>query len=193
MILNQLPLIAVFESGLDQQTIDGLLNLHEYSASHGYRHETASSNLTDARTSTTLFDSDDKLRQVRAKILSRVQEETGHNHALEQAEFLQLTRYQQGQQYISHHDYFNVVGYENSVVIDRVATVILYLTDGFQGGETHFPMLNLTVTPRQGDLLYFHYVPPHAELTLHAGLPVINGEKRIATLWIRSDSWPARD
>jgi len=190
MILNQQPLVAVFESQLDHSIIDQLLNLYEYGPSAGYQHQTSSSNLTTARTSSTFFDRTDQLKEVRSKILSRVKEETGHTYGLEQTESLQLTRYQPGQQYISHHDYFNIAGYENSVEVDRIATVILYLTDGFQGGETYFPMLDMTIPPRQGDLLYFHYVPPYAELTLHAGLPVTKGEKRIATLWVRSERWP---
>jgi hypothetical protein len=47
--------------------------------------------------------------------------------------------------------------------------------------------LNLLIKPRMGYFLYFRYPPGDtAKLTLHAGLPVASGEKRIATLWIRA-------
>jgi prolyl 4-hydroxylase len=192
VILNSQPLIAQFDSQLDQSTIDWLLNLNDYNLSQGYHHQTESSDLTTARTSTTLFDDSDQCKEIRNKILSRVLAETGHSYTLSQSELLQLTRYRREQQYVAHYDHFNLPGYENSVEVDRVATVILYLNDGFQGGETYFPKLNITVTPRQGDLLYFHYPAEIADMSLHAGLPVITGEKRIATLWIRKDCWPVQ-
>ena len=192
MILSSQPLIAQFDSQLDQTSIDWLLNLNDYELSHGYSHQTDSSDLTTARTSTTLFDHFDRCQEIRTKILARVSDELGHSYDLAQAELLQLTRYRRGQEYVAHYDHFNLPGY-NATKVDRVATVILYLNDGFQGGQTEFPLLGITVTPRQGDLLYFHYPTDTADQLLHAGLPVIAGEKRIATLWIRSDRWPVQD
>lgn len=38
---------------------------------------------------------------------------------------------------------------------DRAVTVLGYLTDVAQGGETRFPRLNITVQPRVGRLLMF--------------------------------------
>lgn len=48
------------------------------------------------------------------------------------------------------------------------------------GGETAFPMLNLSVFPNKGMAVYFEYFYSNHELnelTLHAGTPVIQGEK----------------
>ena len=77
--------------------------------------------------------------------------------------------------------------------MDRCATALLYLNDGFEGGATSFPKLGITVWPRQGDILYFEYDEETYELAMHAGEPVIKGEKRIASLWIRTDVWPVQD
>ncbi|MNV88561.1 hypothetical protein D3C71_1827790 [compost metagenome] len=57
-----------------------------------------------------------------------------------------------------------------------------------EGGETAFPMLNLTVSPNKGMAVYFEYFYDNHELnesTLHAGTPVIKGEKWVATMWMR--------
>jgi prolyl 4-hydroxylase len=64
----------------------------------------------------------------------------------------------------------------------------MYLNDVEEGGDTCFPSLGLTVTPRKGSAVYFEYFyNDHRlnELTLHAGSPVAAGEKWVATQWIR--------
>ena len=51
-----------------------------------------------------------------------------------------------------------------------------------------FPELSLDVKPRRGSALYFEYRNAAGELDarcLHAGVPVIQGEKWIATKWLR--------
>ena len=169
MILLDQPLIAQFESLIDPHRIDQLLAMDDYVRSRGYAHDIDKPDIVKDRTSLTLFDYEDDLRDVRSAMLDRIAEELNRCYDLSQTELLQLTRYRVGQEYRPHHDYFNVRGYENNT-----------------GGETHFPLLNVTVYPRQGDILYFEYPPDLAELTLHAGLPVLRGEKRIASLWIRS-------
>jgi prolyl 4-hydroxylase len=70
---------------------------------------------------------------------------------------------------------------------DRIGTAILYLNEGFKGGETFFPELGLKVIPEKGSVLFFDYKYSYEtnKKTLHAGLPVIEGTKYIATFWIR--------
>lgn len=193
MILLDQPLIAQFDSLIDDQRIDQLLTMDDYVRSRGYSHDSDQSDLVKDRTSLTLFDYEDQLKDVRLAMLDRIKAETGRCYDLAQAELLQLTRYRVGQEYRPHYDHFNIVGYENNTAIDRCATALLYLNDGFGGGETHFPLINVTVYPRRGDILYFEYPPELAELMLHAGLPVTQGEKRIASLWIRSAVFDSLD
>ncbi len=192
MILYKYPLIAQFDSGLDQQQIDWLLSFDNYQRSLGFNHEDHSSGLVKQRTSLSLFDYQDQFKNIRQAMLDIIHRELGRYHPIENTELLQLTRYQQGQEYQPHYDYFNIEQDKTVQAVDRCATALLYLNDGFEGGATTFPRLNITVTPRQGDILYFEYPQDAAELTLHAGAPVIKGEKRIASLWIRSGSWTAQ-
>ena len=75
----------------------------------------------------------------------------------------------------------------------RVATLILYLNEPEEGGETIFPELNLKIRPVKGHAVYFSYfhrgqVDPK---TLHGGAPVIKGEKWIATRWVREKPYSA--
>lgn len=106
-----------------------------------------------------------------------------------QGEPLTLLEYQPGQQYRPHHD--ALPGLTNQ----RIATVLLYLNQGYGGGETRFVRSGLTVAGRGGDALLFgNTLPdgrpdPSAE---HAGLPVTAGQKLLATRWIRAqpvDPW----
>lgn len=194
MILNTDPLITQFDSRIDQSQIDYLLSLDDYVRSRGFIHgaEDIDNDIVRERTSLSLFDYEDQLRDIKYHMLDRIREETGRIHSRRSAEHLQLTRYRQGQQYQPHYDHFNLQGLEPVTDVDRVATALLYLNDGFLGGETQFPLLNVTVYPRQGDILYFEYPKDRAELMLHAGLPVLQGEKRIVSLWIRAADWPVQ-
>jgi prolyl 4-hydroxylase len=56
----------------------------------------------------------------------------------ENAESLQVLRYETGQKYDAHFDYFHD---RNNLKLggQRVATVLMYLTDVNKGGETVFP------------------------------------------------------
>jgi len=66
----------------------------------------------------------------------------------------------------------------------RIASVVMYLNTPEEGGGTGFPHIGLTVTAMRGSAVYFAYETGD-QASLHAGLPVIKGEKWIATKWLR--------
>lgn len=102
--------------------------------------------------------------------------------AVEQGETLQVLRYRPGQQYRPHLD--AVPGLTNQ----RSLTLLVYLNDDYQGGETHFTRLPLTHRGRKGDGLLFANTLPDSHpdpMSEHAGLPVQSGIKLIASRWIR--------
>ena len=108
---------------------------------------------------------------------------------IRQGEALTSLRYTIGQQFRLHLD--TLPGVRNQ----RVKTVLIYLNQGFGGGETAFPDHDLLVRPAIGDAIVFHNT--HDDGTLdprmrHAGLPVTRGIKWLATRWIRArpfDPW----
>ncbi|TYH55933.1 hypothetical protein ES332_D09G271200v1 [Gossypium tomentosum] len=129
----------------------------------------------------------------------------------ENGEDIQVLRYEYGQKYDPHYDYF-----VDKVNIarggHRTATVLMYLTNVTKGGETVFPEAEesslhttpakddlsdcakkgIAVKPRRGDALLFFSLHPNAipdPSSLHAGCPVTEGEKWSATKWIHVDSF----
>lgn len=87
-------------------------------------------------------------------------------------ERLRFYRYDRGQFFAPHYDgFFRRPGQMSFY------TVMVYLSEDFTGGETAFPMLDITVTPEVGmGLLFFHDL-------LHEGCPVESGRKYV----LRSD------
>ncbi|MEO8001311.1 MAG: 2OG-Fe(II) oxygenase, partial [Arenimonas sp.] len=106
------------------------------------------------------------------------------------SENLQLLRYQPDQEYRPHRDYLPpslITPLEEGGSGQRESTVIIYLNDMENGGETEFIELDKKIAPKTGRILAFrnlHLDGSPDTRTLHAGLPVANGSKWIATLWI---------
>jgi prolyl 4-hydroxylase len=114
------------------------------------------------------------------------------NWPVENGEGLQILRYRTGGQYTPHFDYFppNDPGSKKHMAHggQRVSSLIIYLNNVEDGGSTVFPELNLKVGPKKGAAVYFEYCNSRGQidpLTLHGGMPVLKGEKWIATKWMR--------
>ncbi len=103
-------------------------------------------------------------------------------------EGLQILHYLPGQEYEPHFDWFDPQqpGFASITAAggQRIASIVMYLNTPEQGGGTAFPDIGLTVTARCGSAVYFAYEGGD-QSSLHAGLPVIKGEKWIATKWLR--------
>jgi prolyl 4-hydroxylase len=107
-------------------------------------------------------------------------------------EGLQLLRYDGGNEYRPHYDWFNpaLPGPRKHLERggQRLATIIMYLSDVEQGGATSFPNIGLQVQPKKGGAVFFANTDPYGApdpQTLHAGEPVVKGVKFIATKWLR--------
>lgn len=123
---------------------------------------------------------------LRARIAAMVGVPTG---ALEP---VQVLHYAPGQTFARHYDFLDtaVPGYAADVAArgQRIATVLIYLNDGYEGGETDFPMVGLAFKGQPGDALLFANVDADGRpdrQTLHAGLPPTSGEKWLLSQWIR--------
>lgn len=106
------------------------------------------------------------------------------NWPANEAEPIQVVKYSVGMEYKPHYDFFSNEYMEMKGGKQRNATLIMYLNDPTEGGATTFPNLGIEIKPKQGSALFFSYAPgSNKEETLHAGAPVISGEKWIATKW----------
>jgi prolyl 4-hydroxylase len=111
---------------------------------------------------------------------------------VEHGEGLQILHYPVGAESTPHFDFLMPVNDANRASIarsgQRVCTFILYLNDVPAGGETLFPDAGWSVVPKRGNALHFEYgdAAGHGDpASLHAGAPVLQGEKWIATKWVR--------
>lgn len=109
---------------------------------------------------------------------------------LENGEALQVLRYGPGAQYRPHHDYFDPDMPGTAATLarggQRVASLVIYLNTPLRGGATTFPDAKLEVAAVKGNAVFFSYDRPHPMTrTLHAGAPVLDGEKWVATKWLR--------
>jgi hypothetical protein len=109
---------------------------------------------------------------------------------LSKCEQLVLLRYGIGDQYRPHRDYFAPsVSRIDAGGGQRQATVCSYLNGVEAGGGTVFPDVDVTVEPRRGRAVMFRNLRPDGQPdphSLHAGLPVLAGEKWLASCWIRA-------
>lgn len=111
---------------------------------------------------------------------------------VENGEGIQILRYQVGQEYKPHFDYFdpNSPGVADQVKNNRICTFLMYLNTPKDGGATIFPDAGVRVAARQGNALMFSYPTATPDTkTLHGGEPVVQGEKWIATKWIRQNRY----
>lgn len=100
---------------------------------------------------------------------------------------LNILRYVPGQQYKPHHD-----GMGSDNVSPRHITALIWLNDQFEGGETDFPKINVRIRGSVGDMLVFRNVRDNGEFDermIHAGLPVTEGVKWMASRWIRGQDF----
>ncbi|HJV85116.1 MAG TPA: 2OG-Fe(II) oxygenase [Noviherbaspirillum sp.] len=115
---------------------------------------------------------------------------------VENGEGMQLLRYEKGNEYRPHYDWFDPAMPGPRKHLERggqrVGTVVMYLSDVEQGGGTSFPDIGLQVQPKKGSAVFFANTDSFGEpdrKTLHAGEPVEKGVKFIATKWLRAGEY----
>tara|TARA_R100000900_G_scaffold103281_1_gene80186 strand:+ start:548 stop:1126 length:579 start_codon:yes stop_codon:yes gene_type:complete len=107
-----------------------------------------------------------------------------------------VVRYEEGEEYKPHHDYFTGQTSEEAQEEearggDRVYTVMFYLNDDFEEGGTLFLNPNIEVRPKTGRcVIWKNYLDgkPNTK-SYHAGLPIKTGVKYIGVKWIRQNEF----
>jgi prolyl 4-hydroxylase len=144
-----------------------------------------------ARTSQGMFfqrGETDLCQRIEARIAALV------NWPVENGEGIQVLRYSPGAEYKPHYDYFDPSQPGTAAILkrggQRVGTVVMYLNTPEQGGATIFPDVGLDVHAIEGNAVFFAYgLPDPSSLTLHGGAPVVQGEKWVATKWMRESKF----
>lgn len=112
------------------------------------------------------------------------------------AESFQVIRYDVGQEYRPHFDAYDLTTETGQRCCERggqrMVTLLGYLSEVAEGGETVFPRLDISVAARPGRVLIFHNCTPGTTVrhrdTLHGGAPVLAGRKWAFNLWFRESA-----
>jgi prolyl 4-hydroxylase len=142
---------------------------------------------TNSEADFNLADLDVVLLLVRARIAAAVGMPTS---VMEPAKLL---HYQPGQRFSRHFDWLDpeIAGHATEIAArgQRIATFLVYLNDGYEGGETEFAHPRLRHKGAKGDGVFFANVDLAGDpdrQCLHQGLPPIRGEKWLLSQWIRN-------
>lgn len=186
------PLVYTFDHFLSDSQCDALIALARPHLKRNTVIDRSSSRLLvdSARTSLGMFFPLDSKEQVLQTIEAKMSEATLIPQ--EHGENLQVVYYGTGAEYRPHYDTFDPSTPGGKVHYarggQRIATLIVYLNDPIEGGETVFPKASLQVLAQKGKALLFFNVDANGQVdlqSLHGGAPVIEGEKWILTKWFR--------
>ena len=122
------------------------------------------------------------------------------NLPVEHGEGLQVLHYPEGAGSAPHFDFLVPSNAANRESLarsgQRVSTLVTYLHDVPEGGETVFPAAGWTVSPQRGHAVCFAYCNGEGEVdhaSLHASRAVLRGEKWVATKWMRARRFVSAD
>nr|GMD22893.1 probable prolyl 4-hydroxylase 3 [Ipomoea batatas] len=203
-ILSWEPRAFVYHNFLSKEECEYLINLAKphMAKSTVVDSKTGKSKDSRVRTSSGMF-----LRRGHDKVIKNIEKRIADYTFIpvEHGEGLQVLHYEVGQKYEPHFDYF-LDEFNTKNGGQRLATLLMYLSDVEEGGETVFPSAKgnfssrpgwndmsecakrgLSVKPKMGDALLFWSMRPDATLdpsSLHGGCPVIRGNKWSSTKWM---------
>lgn len=189
------PPIAVFDDVLDADECAYLVTLSRPHLKHSDVIDPESSKngmVSDIRTSSGAYLPveivDIVARHIELKIVQAVGED------LERSEPMSILRYEPGEYYRPHYDYFDPkLKVSDELLQDggqRTASAVTYLSVPTKGGGTSFPQLGLAIPPSPGATLWFRNCDAHGAIeprSLHAGDTVYTGEKWVLTKWFREE------
>jgi prolyl 4-hydroxylase len=105
-------------------------------------------------------------------------------------EDLQVVEYDTSGYFKEHYD--PETSYSGSNIKDRAYTLLFYLNNVEEGGETYFKNIDTKVSPKKGDAVFFKSLNKNNKLlknSLHQGMPVIKGNKLICNKWIHLNTY----
>ena len=183
------PRVVVFGGLLSHDECDEIVAFarQRLARSETVQLQTGASEVNEARTSEGMFftrGENEACRRIEQRIATLLQ------WPLENGEGLQVLRYRPGAEYKPHYDYFDPAQPGTPSILkrggQRVASLVMYLNTPTRGGATVFPDVHFDVSPIKGNAVFFSYDRPHPMTrSLHGGAPVQEGEKWVATKWLR--------
>lgn len=185
------PMVAVMEQVLTEEEMAHVITLA------GSRMQRAKVSLDDSYTITEgrsgsncwiSYDSDDVIARIGQRIAGIVGIPLSH------AEAMQVIHYGPAQEYRAHYDAYDLATARGQRCCayggQRLVTALVYLNTIEEGGATSFPRLDVSVAAAPGRMVIFHNTGddvgvPHPR-SLHAGTPVLRGEKWAFNIWFHA-------
>lgn len=110
-----------------------------------------------------------------------------------------IISYEPGQEFSLHVDFLDprAPEYQGDIqqMGQRIATIVTYLNEDFEGAETWFPDAQVKYRGGTGDAIVFSNVLPDGSPdfnTKHAGLPPTSGQKWVLSQWMRNKPYRYR-
>ncbi|MBV8978766.1 MAG: 2OG-Fe(II) oxygenase [Alphaproteobacteria bacterium] len=116
---------------------------------------------------------------------------------VDQMEPPQIFHYALGQEIKPHfdslYDQKHPYGREGNYQGDRLATFLMYLNDGYEGGVLEFPRVGFSYKGKTGDGIFFASMREGKadRQSLHGAGPITEGEKYILSQWIHDRPFAA--
>jgi prolyl 4-hydroxylase len=180
-ILSWEPRAFIYHNFLSKEECEYLINLAK---PHMVKSSVVDSKTGQSKDSRVRTSSGTFLRRGRDKTIQEIEKRIADFTFIpvEHGEGLQILHYEVGQKYEPHYDYF-LDDFNTKNGGQRIATVLMYLSDVEEGGETVFPAAKanfssvpwwnelsvcakkgLSVKPKMGDALLFWSMRPDASL-----------------------------
>ncbi|MFT3810458.1 MAG: 2OG-Fe(II) oxygenase [Micropepsaceae bacterium] len=135
----------------------------------------------------------DALIQSLDELISRALGEPSAN-----GETLSMLHYVPGQLFGPHWDWLDPSVPAQHQMIEtggqRIRSLVVYLNEGYEGGETVFPRVGWRFKGKRGDALMWDNVDAAGEIDIrsqHEGTPPRSSEKFVLSKWMRSKPQPA--
>ena len=191
-IISEKPYLAAFESFAPPAICDWLIERARpnLKPARVYDDTENAPRLANSRTNSSaefdIVDTDIVLALLRARIAAVTGFSAGN------LEYTSVLHYKVGEQFRRHFDFLDPAQAGPAADLaqrgQRAATLLIYLNEGYESGETEFPLINTRYKGEKGGALHFRNVEPTGapdRQTLHAGLPPARGEKWLLSQWVR--------
>ena len=141
-----------------------------------------------------LYDDNQEIQKIIEKIKHLIEEHTQLPSENQEYPY-QVLNYQIGEEYKHHWDQFRTDNkywnYAKKTGGQRKFSILIYLNNVEEGGETDYPYLDLKVKPEIGKMvIHTNMVGDECiEESYHGALPVIKGEKWVLVNWVRLNKY----
>ena len=139
---------------------------------------------SDVRTSQSAF-----FKKSEYKLLKNIEQRAAKLMKVDyvQIEPVQIVKYEPGEKYDNHYDWFKHPEKTRDGKGQRLQTMFVYLNDGYEGGSTSFPKIKVRYFGKKGEALIWDNIKNGKpdKNSLHRGDVIESGTKYGMNIWIR--------